>query len=154
MRLKATSVEDYLQQVPLERRPAFGQLRQVILDNIPDGYEECLSYGMIGYVVPHALYPDGYHCSPELPLPFVNIGNQKNYVSLYHSGLYAMPEILDWFVTEYPRHCSNKLDMGKCCVRFKNVNKIPFRLIGELMQKISVEKWIEINENRNRIGEK
>ncbi len=101
---------------------------------------------MIGYVVPHSIYPDGYHCLPELPLPFVNIASQKNFIALYHMGLYADPEILDWFVSEYPKHSERKLDMGKSCIRFKKPEQIPFDLIGELMQKISVDDWIAAYE--------
>ena len=153
MQLNASSVEDYLNKVPTERQSAFKQLRQTILDKIPDGFEECLSYGMIGYVVPHSIYPDGYHCSPELPLPFAGIGNQKHFIALYHSGIYASTEIHDWFVAEYPKYCSNKLDMGKSCIRFKNVNKVPFQLIGELLQKMTVDQWIEIYEKRNKSRE-
>jgi len=150
MQLDASSVEDYLSKIPADRKSAFNQLRQTILDNIPVGFEECLSYGMIGYVVPHSIYPDGYHCSPELPLPFASIGSQKHFLALYHSGIYASPDIHDWFVAEYPKHCSNKLDMGKSCIRFKNVSKIPYRLIGELMGKMTVDQWIEIYQQRNK----
>jgi hypothetical protein len=103
-----------------------------------------MSYGMIGYVVPHSIYPDGYHCSPDLPLPFANIASQKNHIALYHMGLYANPELLDWFAKEYPKHSKLKLDMGKSCIRFRKPGQIPFDLIGQLMKKISVEDWIKV----------
>jgi hypothetical protein len=106
-----------------------------------------MSYGMIGYVVPHSNYPEGYHCAPELPLPFINIASQKNFVAFYHMGIYAEKEILDWFTGEFPKHSKSKLDMGKSCIRFKKPEQIPFELIGELVQKITVEKWIEIYES-------
>ncbi|OAN11646.1 hypothetical protein A3K86_22280 [Photobacterium jeanii] len=142
MKSEATTIEAYLAEVPEQRQAAFLQLRQVIVDNLPAGFEETMSYGMIGYVVPHSIYPDGYHCSPELPLPFINIANQKNFVALYHSGIYASEELQQWFVSEYPKHCDNKLDMGKSCIRFKNVSKIPFELIAQLVSKMTVEQWI------------
>ena len=103
---------------------------------------------MIGYVVPHKIYPAGYHPSPDLPLPFVSIASQKNHIALYHMGLYANPEIMDWFVREYPKHSKLKLDMGKSCIRFKNPEQIPFSLIGQLMKKISVKDWIEVYEKK------
>ena len=101
-----------------------------------------MGYGMIGYVVPHSIYPNGYHCKPEDPLPFAGFASQKNVISFYHMGIYADPKLLNWFVEEYPKHTDAKLDMGKSCIRFKNPEKIPFKLFGELMRKLSVEDWI------------
>jgi hypothetical protein len=151
MQSQATTVEDYLLKVPSERQQYFNQLREVVLANLPAGFVEQMSYGMIGYVVPHSLYPAGYHVNPSLPLPFANIASQKNFIALHHMGIYANPTILDWFVNEYPKHCKLKLDMGKSCIRFKNPAKIPFELIAELMQKISVDDWIAIyRTNINR----
>jgi hypothetical protein len=132
--------------VPEDRRKHFIQLRQSILDNIPEGFSEQINYGMIGYVVPHSTYPDGYHCKPTDPLPFANIASQKNFIGFYHMGIYSNPELLDWFVSEYPKHCKLKLDMGKSCVRFKKPEQIPFELIGELMTKVSVNDWINTYE--------
>lgn len=106
-----------------------------------------MSYGMLGYVVPHSKYPDGYHCDPKLPLPFINLASQKNFVALYHSGMYANPKLYDWFVTEYPKHCKHKLDMGKSCIRFKSMNDIPYTLIGELSTKMTVDDWVTLYEN-------
>lgn len=146
MKIEATSPADYVSKVPEDRKAAFKKLRQTILDHIPKGFEETMNYGMIGYVVPHSTYPSGYHCDPKLPLPFTNIGNQKNFVALYHSGIYADPKVYDWFVSEYPKHCKYKLDMGKSCVRFKKVDDIPFDLIAELMGKFTVDSWITLYE--------
>lgn len=146
MQIKANNPDEYITQIPEDRIPYFKKLRQTILDNIPGGFEEQMSYGMIGYVVPKSTYPAGYHCTPELPLPFANIASQKNFIALYHSGIYASPEILDWFVAEYPKHCKRKLDMGKSCIRFKKAEEIPFDLIAELMQKLTVKQWIDLYE--------
>ena len=120
MKIEAASPEECIEQLPEERKKAISKLRKVILDNIPEGFTETMSYGMIGYVVPHSLYPEGYHCDPKLPLPFMNIASQKNFIAVYHMGIYANKEILDWFVAEYPKHYRTKLDMGKSCIRFKN----------------------------------
>ena len=144
MQSKATSPEDYITQAPKERQDVLKKLRQVVLDNLPEGFEEQMSYGMIGYVVPHSIYPDGYHCSPELPLPFLSFASQKNFIGFYHMGIYALPELFDWFVGEYPKYCKYKLDMGKSCVRFKKMEDIPFDLIGELCSKMSPKDWIKL----------
>lgn len=143
---KAKSVEEYLEEVPEKRGEFFKKLRKVILTNIPKGFQEEMSYGMIGYVVPHSLYPAGYHCNPELPLPFISIASQKNNIAFYHMGLYAVPELLDWFKKEYTKYPGLKLDMGKSCVRFRKAELIPFDLIGQLVQRISVQEWISIYE--------
>lgn len=152
MSSNAITVETYLAELPEDRKAAMNQLRQTILDNIPEGFTEAMSYGMIGYVVPHSLYPKGYHCDTKLPLPFVNIASQKNFIALYHMGIYASPELLEWFTNEYPKHSKSKLDMGKSCMRFKKVNDIPFVLIGELMSKLSVNDWITSYESAFRKG--
>jgi len=146
MQYKATSPEDYIKQVPEERQEALKKLRKVINDNLPKGFEEGIQYGMIGYYVPHSVYPDGYHCDPKTPLPFMSFASQKNSVNLYHSGIYAIPKIHDWFVNEYPKHNSRKLDMGKSCIRFKKVDEIPFDLIADLCKKLTPEEWIDVYE--------
>lgn len=146
MTIKAKNPTDYINKLPEDRQAAFQRLRETILNNIPDGFKECMNYGMVGYVVPHERYPAGYHCDPKLPLPFVNLGNQKNNISLYHMGIYAKPALLEWFTTEYPKHCKRKLDMGKSCIRFKKMDDIPYELIAELMQKITVDDWISTYE--------
>ena len=147
MKYEANSPEDYISQIPEERQPVLSRMRDVILKNLPRGFEERMSYGMIGYVVPHSIYPEGYHCTPELPLPFMNIASQKNFVALYHAGIYGSEELLTWFQTEYPNHCKRKLDMGKSCIRFKYMDDVPYELIGELTQKLSVQDWIDIYES-------
>ena len=146
MQSKVNTVIEYLNEVPDDRKESFNKLRQTILYNLPEGFVECMSWGMIGYVVPHSIYPKGYHCDPKLPLGFASIASQKNYISFYHMGLYANPKLLKWFIEEYPKHCSTKLDMGKSCVHFKKPDQIPFNLIGELMQKITVVDWIKMCE--------
>lgn len=142
-----SEVEKYIEGLPEERQTVINKLRAIILASIPKGFEECISYKMIGYVVPHSVYPDGYHCDTKLPLPFINIASQKNFVALYHMGIYANEELLNWFVAEYPKHCKTKLDMGKSCIRFKKMDQIPYDLIGELILKMSCEEWIELYEN-------
>lgn len=124
------------------------KLREIVKQNIPVGFEEMLNYGMIGYVIPHDLYPKGYHCDTKLPLPFINIASQKNFVAFYHIGLYAMPVLYTWFIDEYTKLNLKTLDMGKSCIRFKKPDDIPFKLIGELVSKISVEKWISVYEDK------
>ena len=146
MQYKAKSPEEYIAQLPEERKAAFSNLRSTILENLPKGFQECISYGMIGYVVPHSLYPPGYHCDPKLHLPFMNIASQKNFIAFYHMGIYAKKDLLNWFVEEYPKHCKLKLDMGKSCVRFKKIEAIPYELIAELCTKMSPEEWIELYE--------
>ncbi len=146
MKTQATTPSEYINTVDEARRAAFLKLRETIQENIPDGFQEAMSYGMIGYVVPFTAYPAGYHCDPKLPLPFVSIAAQKNFIVLYHMGIYANPNLLEWFVGEYPKHVKAKLDMGKSCIRFKKVENIPFNLIAELMQKITIEEWVEAYE--------
>lgn len=146
MQILAKSPDEYVSKVQEERIIYFKKLRKTILNNIPDGFDECMSYGMIGYVVPKSIYPDGYHCDTSLPLPFVNIASQKNFIAIYHLGIYANQKLLDWFVAEYPKHCKRKLDMGKSCIRFKKAEEIPFDLIGELMRKMTVVNWVNLYE--------
>lgn len=146
MTSKANTPEEYLNDVPDDRKSGIIQLRKTILDNLPVGFEEGMSYGMIGYYVPHSKYPNGYHCDPKLPLPFLTFASQKNSINLYHLGIYANKELYDWFVSEYSNYSKKKLDIGKSCMRFKKIEDIPFQLIGELVQKISVQDWIETYE--------
>ena len=150
MKIEASSVEEYIARVPEDKKPAIIELRNIIQKNIPEGFAEILNYEMIGYVVPHTIYPGGYHANPKLPIPFINIAAQKNFIALYHMGLYADPDLLQWFKEEYAKLPINKLDMGKSCIRFKNPEKIPFELIGELVSKMSVQQWIELYESKLR----
>jgi uncharacterized protein YdhG (YjbR/CyaY superfamily) len=142
MKSNSATIEQYLFELPEDRKLPMSTLRNIIKNNIPNGFEEVMSYGMIGYVVPHSIYPNGYHCNPKLPLPYINIGSQKNFIVLHHLGIYESTEILDWFVSEYPKYVKHKLDMGKGCIRFKKINEIPYKLIEELIKKISLEKYI------------
>jgi uncharacterized protein YdhG (YjbR/CyaY superfamily) len=134
--------KEYIANIPEERQAVFNEIRKVIKDNMPAELEECISYNMIGYVVPKSIYPAGYHCSPELPLPFVSLASQKNNISFYHMGMYASEELTAWFTTEYAKRTKYKLDMGKSCVRFKRMDDIPVDLIGELMTKMTTQEWI------------
>ena len=140
------TVEEILISLPEDRFEPFNKLHDVIMKNLPKGFEAAISYGGLGYVIPHSLYPAGYHCKPIEPLPFAGIASQKNSINFYHMGIYSDPKLLEWFVSEYPKYSEQKLDMGKSCVRFKKLDQIPYKLIGELMKKMSVKKWITIYE--------
>lgn len=146
MQYKASSPEDYIRQIPEERQEVVKKLRQIIKENLPEGFEEGIQYGMVGYYVPHSIYPNGYHVTPSEPLPFMSFASQKNSINLYHSGIYANPDLHKWFVEEYPKHCKRKLDMGKSCIRFKKLDDIPFELIAELATKMTVNEWVNIYE--------
>lgn len=149
MTIHAHTPEEYISQIEDEsKKEAIIKLRKTIQANIPDGYEEGISYHMIGYCVPHSLYPAGYHCDPKLPLPFVSIAAQKNFVAVYHMGIYSDPTLLEWFVAEHAKRSSKKLDMGKSCIRYKNPDHIPYDLIGELMTKMSAQAWIDTYESQ------
>lgn len=143
----AATVQDYMNKLPEDKKDGIEKLRSLILENLPKGFEEGMSYGMIGYYVPHSIYPAGYHCSPQLPLPFMSVAAQKNSINFYHMGIYANPELYNWFVAEFPKHSSKKLDMGKSCIRFKKATDIPFELLGELVRKVSVSDWIATYES-------
>ena len=146
MQIQSVSVDDYISQIPEERQEIFRKMYQTINDNLPEGFTQGSSYGMIGWEVPLETYPDGYHCTPGSPLPFISIASQKNFVALYHMGMYAKPELLNWFVEEFPKHSKKKLDMGKSCVRFKKIEDIPMELLAEMSRKMTVEEWIDIYE--------
>jgi uncharacterized protein YdhG (YjbR/CyaY superfamily) len=140
------TVQDYIQSLPEDRQSAITKLCSLVKKNLPKGFEECISYGMIGYSVPHSLYPKGYHCDPKIALPFLSIASQKNFIAIYHMGIYADPTLLNWFTQEYPKHSKGKLDMGKSCIRFKKADQIPFELIAELATKMTPKQWIELYE--------
>lgn len=141
-----TTVPAYIKTLPDERQVAMKKLRTVIQKNLPKGFQETISYKMPAYVVPHSAYPDGYHCDPALPLPFLAMASQKNFIALYHMGVYADPKLLKWFQGEWPKHVKTKLDMGKSCIRFKKMETIPYDLIGELVSKMKVQDWIDLYE--------
>lgn len=149
MKIEANSVKEYLEAVPAERKDALAKLRRVIKKNLPKGFAETMQYDMPSFVVPLKLYPSGYHCTPGVPLPFISFASQKNFVGLYHMGLYSDKELKDWFTKQYPAHSKRKLDMGKSCIRFKNLEHIPYDLIGELASKMTVADWIEKYERLN-----
>lgn len=147
MQYKVDTPQEYLEAIPEERRPYMEKLRETINNSLPEGFKEVISYGMLGWVVPHSTYPAGYHCDPKLPLPFLNIASQKNFIAFYHMGVYGDKKLYDWFVAEYPKYCKTKLDMGKSCVRFKKPEAIPYELIGELVSKITPQQWIDLYES-------
>jgi uncharacterized protein YdhG (YjbR/CyaY superfamily) len=147
MTSKATTPDQYVAELPADRKEAMTELRKVISKNMPKGFREEMNYGMLGYVVPHTLYPAGYHCDPKLPLPFMCVASQKNFIAVYHMGIYAKPDLLKWFQDEFPKHSNKKLDMGKSCIRFKKPGDIPFKLFGELAKKMTVKDWISTYES-------
>ena len=145
----ANTPEEYINNLPDDRKKPIQKLRHIIKENLPEGFEEAMSNGMIAYQVPLSTYPSGYHAGKgPTPLPFINLASQKNYIALYHMGIYANPKVLDWFQKEYTNHANTKLDMGKSCIRFKKMDDIPYDLISELCGKISVAEWIETYENQ------
>ena len=146
MKTTGATVEEILENIPEDRKEAFHKLHQTIVAHLPTGIEPGISYGGLGYVIPHSLYPAGYHCKPSEPLPFASLASQKNSINFYHMGIYADPALLDWFVAEYPKHSAQKLDMGKSCIRFKKLDQIPYDLIGALMQKMTAQQWIDLYE--------
>jgi uncharacterized protein YdhG (YjbR/CyaY superfamily) len=150
MKIKPKNAEEYISNVQEKHQEAITKLRQTVLDNLPEGFEERMNYNMLGYVVPHSVYPAGYHCNTELPLPFMNIASQKNFIGFYHMGIYANPKLYDWFVKEYEKTVPTKLDMGKSCVRMKKPEHIPYELIGELVKKMSAKDWISLYEKNIR----
>ena len=147
MTSKALTPQQYLDELPADRKEAVTKLRDTVVKNLPKGFKEIMAYGMLGYVIPHDIYPPGYHCDPALPLGFINIASQKNFIAVYHMGIYADPKLLTWFVNEYPKHSHAKLDMGKSCIRFKKPEHIPYDLIGALVKKVSVSDWINTYES-------
>jgi len=138
---------DYIESLPAERKKAMTELRKAIKKNIDKNFVEGMGYGMMGYSVPHKIYPAGYHCDPKQPLPFMGLASQKNFIAVYHMGVYADKKLLDWFVKEFPKHSKSKLDMGKSCIRFKKMDDIPFKLIGELAGKMTAKQWIAMYES-------
>ena len=148
MQSKAKTVAEYIASLPPERKQIISAIRKVILKNLPKGFQEEMNYCMIGYVVPHKIYPEGYHCDPTLPLPFLGVASQKNFIAIYHMGIYAQPKLLEWFQDEWRVYSTKKLDMGKSCIRFKKSEDVPLDLIGELATKLSPKQWIDIYEKQ------
>lgn len=143
---KPTTVDEYLAQLPEDRRQGLQQVRKVILKNLPKGYEEGIQYGMIGYFVPHSLYPSGYHCDTTQPLPFLHIASQKNHMAVYMFCLYIDESEMDWFQDAWAK-TGKKLDMGKSCVRFKKVDDLPLPLIGQAVKRVPVTRFIASYES-------
>ena len=147
MKIEAASVDEYIEALPEDRKDAMIRLRHALLENLPDGFSETMQYNLPSYVVPHDLYPSGYHVSPDLPLPFISIASQKNFVALYHMGIYSSEELLTWFQEEYAKRVPTKLDMGKSCIRFKKIENIPYDLVAELAQRMTPDEWIAVYES-------
>lgn len=139
-----STTDAYIAQVSEAFRPSITKLYQTINDNIPSEFQSCIAYKMLAWVVPFSIYPQGYHCNPDTPLPFVNVAAQKNFIAIYHMGLYADSQLKDWFVAEHQKRSAKKLDMGKSCIRYKKPEDIPFDLIAELFQKMNAQQWIDI----------
>jgi hypothetical protein len=139
--------DQYVASLPDERRETIAAIRKVINDNLKPGFEEAVDYGMLGWVVPHKLFPAGYHCDPTKPLSYMGLASQKNYISVYSMCLYGGTDLLEWFTNEWLKHSSKKLNMGKGCIRFTKTQDIPLDLIGELASRFTPQQWIEIYEN-------
>lgn len=146
MRVEGNTVDSYIANCPEDRQEALHALRDAIVTNLPEGFSESVSSGFIHYCVPHSIYPAGYHCNPKDPLPFLAIASQKNFIAVYHMGIYSDPQLLKWFTEEYGKRVKTKLDMGKSCIRFKKASQIPFDLMGELSAKMTVDQWINCYE--------
>ena len=146
MQSKATTVAAYLEELPEDRKAPMNQLYKLIKKNLPKGFKDTMSYGMITFVVPHSLYPAGYHCDPKQELPFLSIASQKQFIAVYHMGIYGDPGLLEWFTESYAALGIGKLDMGKSCIRFKNPTKIPYDLIAELAAKLTPQQWVALYE--------
>lgn len=146
MKNTIVTVDDYIKQLSEDRKATINELRGTILNNLPEGFAETISYGMISYVVPHSIYKKGYHVNPTEPLPFMSIASQKNHIALYHTGMYMDENLRSWFSSEYPKFAKYKLDMSKSCVRFKKPDDIPLDLIAKLVSKITVKEYIKLYE--------
>ncbi|HLU85345.1 MAG TPA: DUF1801 domain-containing protein [Vicingaceae bacterium] len=147
MQIQADTPEEYVEKLPEDRKEVIQKIRTTVNKVLPKGFKETVGYGMIGWVVPHSIYPSGYHCDPKQPLPFMGVASQKNHIGFYHMGIYADEQLLNWFTENYPKHCKTKLDMGKSCIRFKKPENIPFELISQLVAKMTVEDWIKLYES-------
>ena len=154
MQSTAKTVDEYIASLPDDRKESVTKLRNILKKNLPKGFEECMGYGMIGYVVPHSLYPAGYHCTPKLPLPFINIASQKGFIAFHHLGMYGNPTLKDWYIAEYQKEITAKVDIGKGCTRFKKPEHIPYKLISELAKKFTVKEWIALYEKNVKSRQK
>jgi len=144
--MSAITPKEYLDSLPNDRKKVISKLRTAVKKNLPKGFKEEMNYNMLGYVVPHSIYPNGYHCDTSKPLPFINIASQKNFVAVYHMGLYSDKKLMNWFVKAFAKASDAKLDMGKSCIRFKKMDAIPYELMGELAGKVTPQEWINTYE--------
>jgi uncharacterized protein YdhG (YjbR/CyaY superfamily) len=143
---KPATTDEYIAALPADRKAIISAMCDTVRKNLSKGFEEQISYGMIGFVIPHSVYPAGYHCDPKLPLPFISIASQKSHIGFYHMGMYASKELLDWFTAEWPKYSKKKLDMGKSCIRFKKAEDVPLELIAALVKKMKPKNWIDLYE--------
>ncbi len=141
MQSKAPTVAAYLAELPEDRRAAIKAVREVILKNIDKGFAEGMGYGMMGYYVPHAIYPPGYHCNPAQPLPFAGLASQKQHMSLYMMSAYGDAGEEAWIRDQF-RKAGKKLDMGKCCIRFKKLDDLPLEVIAEAFRRIKLKDYV------------
>jgi len=146
MKSEATTVKAYLAELPPDRRKAIAAVRAVMLKNLPKGYEEGIQYGMIGYYVPHSVYPPGYHCDPKQPLPFAGLASQKNHMAIYLMCVYSDPKQEAWFRKAWAK-TGKKLDMGKSCVRFRKIEDVALEVIGEVIRRVPAKKFIACFES-------
>ena len=142
MQSTAKTIEEYLERLPEDRQAALRKLRAVIRKNLPKGFAEQMQYGMIGYVVPHSVYPDGYHCNPKEPLPFAGLASQKNHMAIYLMTVYQSVGLEAWLRGEFAQR-KKKLDLGKSCLRFKKLDDLPLDVVGELFGKVSLAEYVE-----------
>ncbi len=149
MQSKAPTVEQYLAELPPERRAAVSAIREVVLRNLPEGYAEGMAYGMIGYVVPHEVYPAGYHVNPKQPVPFASLASQKNHIALYLMCAYGDADYERWLREAWAK-AGKKLDMGKSCIRFKRLEDVPLEVVGEAIRRVPVKKFLEFYESTVR----
>jgi hypothetical protein len=146
------STTAYIANLPEDRREPMQALCEVFRKHLPQGFEETLAYGMVSFCVPHSTYPRGYHCDPKIALPFVQIASQKKHLAVYHMGLYAMPEELEWFKETWASSSKDKLDIGKSCIRLNPAKPLPLGVLGELAERIGLERWIEVYDKMRPKG--
>lgn len=146
MQSDAKTPQEYMDRLPDDRKDIMERLRAAVLEHLPEGLEEIMLYGMVCYVIPHSIYPKGYHVDPKLPLTMLGIASQKNHIALYHMALYAFPPVYEWFTAAYTQAAGKKPDIGKGCIRFRPTANIPYDLLGELCAKISVCEYIRTYE--------
>lgn len=145
----AKTVKEYLAELPEDRRNAIEAVRKTILENLPEGYEEIMQYGMVSYVVPLSLYPDGYLGKKDTPLPYACLASQKNHMAVYLMNIYGDKAAEKWFKEEYKKS-GKRIDIGKSCVRFKKLENLPLEVIGQAVARTPVKKYIELYEKSRK----